>query len=48
MSHRALSFRQNWPARPVSLERKCNNLKENLHDNPSHSSGGVHIILEVC
>ena len=45
---RALSFCQNWPARPVSLQRKCNDLKEHLHDNPSHCSGGVYIILEVC
>ena len=47
---RALSFGQNWPAaRPVSLQRKCNNLKEHLHDNPSNSSGVVYtcIILEV-
>ena len=35
-------------ARFVSLQRKCINLKEHLHDNPSHSSGEVHIILEVC
>ena len=27
---RALSFRQNWPDRPVSLQRKCNSLKEPL------------------
>ena len=45
---RALSFCQNWPARPVSLQRKWNNLKEHLHDNPSHSSEGVYIIVEVC
>ena len=45
---RALSFCQNWPARPVSLQRKRNNLKEYLLDNPSHCSGGVYIILEVC
>ena len=32
----------------VSLQIKCNNLKEHLHDNSSHSSGGVYIILEVC
>ena len=40
---RALSFCQNWPARPVTLQIKCNNLKENWHDYPSHSSGGVYI-----
>ena len=45
---RALSFCQNWPARPNNLQRKCNNLKEHLHDNPSHSSRGVYIILDVC
>ena len=45
---RALSFCQNWPARPIGLQRKCNNLKEHLHDNPSHSSGGLYIILEEC
>ena len=33
---RALSFCQNWPA---SMQRKCNNLKEHLHDNPSNYSG---------
>ena len=43
---RALSFCQNWPVRPVSLERKRSNLKEHLHDNPWHSYGGVRIILE--
>ena len=32
----------------VSLQRKCINLKEHLHDNPCHSSGDVHIILKVC
>ena len=30
------------------LQRKCNSLKEHLHDNPLHSSGGVSIILEAC
>ena len=45
---RALSFCQNWPAGSISLQGKCNNLKEHMHDNPSHSSGGVYIILEVC
>ena len=45
---RALSFLQNWPARLVCLQGKCNNLKEHLHDNPSYCSGGVYIILEVC
>ena len=44
---RALSFCQNWPARPFSLQRKCNNLKEHLDDSPSYSSGGVYIILKV-
>ena len=44
---RALSFGQNRPARPVSLQRKYNNMKEHLHDNPLQSSGGVFIILEV-
>ena len=39
---RAISFCQNWPARPNNLQRKCNNLKEHLHDDPSHSSGGVY------
>ena len=34
---------QKWPARPVSLQRKCNNLKEHLHDNPSHSSKCVNL-----
>ena len=43
----ALSFCQNWPARPVSLLREFDNLKEQLHDL-SHYSGGVYIILEVC
>ena len=28
--------------------KKMHNLKEHLYDNPSHSSGGVYIILEVC
>ena len=37
------SFCQNWPARPVTLQRKCKNLKEHWHDNPSHSSGEVYI-----
>ena len=44
----ALPFCPTWPARPVILQRKCNNLKENLHDNPSYSSGGVYIISEAC
>ena len=44
----ALSICQNWPARPVNLQRKCNNLEEHLGDNPSHSSGEVYIILEKC
>ena len=44
----ALSICQNWPARPVNLQRKCNNLEELLGDNPSHSSGEVYIILEKC
>ena len=46
---RMLSFCQNRPARPVSLKRKCNNLKKQLHDNPSHSSGVVYtcLILEL-
>ena len=48
LSLRALSFCQNWTARPISLQRKCNNLKEHLHDNPSHSSGGLYIILKEC
>ena len=43
-----LSFCQNWPARPVSLQRKCNNFKEHLHDNSSHCSGGVYIIFQAC
>ena len=37
-----LSFCQNRPARPVNLQRKCNNLKDHLHDNSFHSSGGVY------
>ena len=37
-----LSFCQDWPAKHVSLQRKCNNLKEHLQYNPSHSSGGVY------
>ena len=45
---RVLSFCQNWPARPITLQRKCNHLKEHLHDIPSYSSGGVDMILEVC
>ena len=45
---RALSFCQNWPARTVSLQRKCSNLNEYLHEDSSHSPGGVYIILEVC
>ena len=45
---RALSFCQNWPAKPVGLQTKCNNLKEHLHDNPSHCSGGVYIIFRAC
>ena len=44
---RALSFHQNWPAKPASLQRKCNNLKEHLHNNPSYSYEGVYIILDV-
>ena len=36
---RALSFCQNWPARPIGLQRKGKNVKEHLHDNPLHSSG---------
>ena len=28
--------------------KTCNSLKEHLHGNPSHSSGGVYIILEMC
>ena len=28
----ALSFCENWPARPNHLQRKCNSLKEHLHD----------------
>ena len=47
-SFRALSFCQNWPVRPVSLQKKSNNMKEHLHDNPSSSSGGLYIILEEC
>ena len=47
-SLRALSFCQNWLARPISLQGKFSNLKEHLHDNPSNSSGGGYIILEVC
>ena len=39
-------------ARPaVGLQRKYHNLKEYLHDtciNLRHSSGEVHVILEVC
>ena len=47
---RALSFCQNWPARSryISFQSNCKNLKENVHDNLSHSSGGVYIILQVC
>ena len=39
LSLRALSFCQNWPARPISLQRKCNNLKEHLRDDPSQMPG---------
>ena len=45
---RALSFCQNWQARPTRLQRKSNNLKKHLHDNPSHSPQEGYIILEVC
>ena len=45
---RALFFCQAWPIRPISLQRKCNKLKEHLQDNPSHSSGGVYIVLKTC
>ena len=43
---RALSFCQNWPVRPVILQTKCYNLKKQWHDTPSHSSGGVYIVVE--
>ena len=39
--HSSISFCQNWLARPVRVQRKCNNSKEHLHDSPSHSSGRV-------
>ena len=32
----------------VAITGRGNNLKDNLNDNPSDSSGGVYIILEVC
>ena len=47
LEFKELSFCKNWPARPGSLQRKCNNLREHSHDSPSHFSG-VYIILEVC
>ena len=36
LEHFPLSFCQDWLARPVSLQRKCGNLKKQLNDNPSH------------
>ena len=59
-THVASDLLRNWlevlvselaAARPVGLQRKYHNLKEHLHDtciNLWHSSGEVHVILEVC